>query len=256
MSVSKVWRVFVFGLLGVAAARCGDSPAGPSPATQALPQVGETANYILRASAGDAIDAAWQERYHAWATATLGVRPARQITYNKYLSRAHMQSVAGVGNTNAYADPNAYAIHTIWPFDNHEVVHLFTSGWGRPVALVNEGMAVAFQIDPARDLTPRWSGTPLHDLARDFRRQGRLVPLAGLTETASWRTQDPNVVYPESGSFVRWLIDAHGLDRLRDLYARASAPTESDAVIRASFAAVYGQSLDTLEQAWLAFLMQ
>jgi hypothetical protein len=255
MSTSLVWRVLVFGLLAAAAAHCGDSPTSPSPTTQALPQIGETANYILRASAGDAIDSAWQERYHAWATATLGVTPPTKITYNKYTSRAHMQSVVGVGNTNAYADPNAYAIHTIWSIDNHEVVHLFTSAWGNHVALVNEGLAVAFQIDPARDLTPRWSGTPLHDLTRQFRQQGRFVPLAGLAETASWRTQDPNVAYPESGSFMRWLIDEYGLDRVRALYARAAGPNEAAAGVRASFAAVYGQSLETLEQAWLAFLM-
>jgi hypothetical protein len=34
---------------------------------------------------------------------------------------------------------------------------LLTSSWGSPVALINEGMTVAFQIDPARGLIPRWS---------------------------------------------------------------------------------------------------
>jgi hypothetical protein len=254
MFTSLAPRVISLGLLAMAAARCGDSPTGPSPAAQTLPLIGESANYILRASAGDSIDSAWQEAYHAWATAALGVTPPRKITYNKYTSRAHMQSIVGVGNTNAYADRNTYAIHTIWPIDNHEVVHLFTSSWGDPVALVNEGMAVAFQVDPTRDLTPRWSGTPLHDLARQFRQQGRFVPLARLTETASWRTQDSNVAYPESGSFMRWLIDEYGLDRLRALYARAAGPNEAAAGVRASFAAVYEQSLDALEQAWVASL--
>jgi hypothetical protein len=184
----------------------------------------------------------------------LGVTSLRKITYNKYTSRAHMQAVVGVGNTNAYADRNAYAIHTLWPTDNHEVVHLFTSTWGDPVALVNEGVAVAFQIDPSRDLTPRWSGSALHDLARQFRQQGRLVPLARLAETASFRAEDSNVTYPEAGSFMRWLIDEYGLDRVRALYARATGPNEGAAGVRASFAAVYGRSLDDLESAWQAML--
>ena len=191
----------------------------------------------MRASDGDTINTEWQERYHAWATATLNVTPRQKILYNRYTSRAHMQAVIGVGNTNAFADPGSYAIHTIWPIDNHEVVHLFTSTWGSPVALVNEGMAVAFQIDPARDLVPRWSGTPLHDLTRQFRQQGRFVPLAGLTETAAWRNQDPNVAYPESGSFMRWLIDEHALDRIRALNARAAGPNEGAAGVRAAFQA-------------------
>jgi hypothetical protein len=259
MSTSLVRRVIPLGLLAVAAARCGGSPTGPSstgssPTAQSLPLFAETANYIFRASDGDTIDTAWQERYHVWATAALGVTERQKIAYNKYTSRAHMQSVIGVGNTNAWADPAAYAVHTIWPIDNHEVVHLLTSGWGSPVALINEGMAVAFQIDPARDLTPRWSGVPLHELTRQFRQQGRFVPLAGLTETSSWRSQDPNVVYPESGSFMRWLIDEYGLDRIRALYARAAGPNEPAAGVRAGFAAVYGQTLDELERAWLAFV--
>ena len=254
MTTSPARRGAAVWLLALATIRCSDSPTGPSPAAEMLPQVGETPNYVLRASEGDSINASWQETYHAWVTATLGVAPSRKITYNKYTSRAHMQSVNGVGNTNAYADRHAYAIHTIWPTDNHEVVHLFTSEWGDPVALVNEGVAVAFQIDPARDLTPRWSGTPLHDLARQFRQQGRLVPLAQLTESASWRSGDPNVAYPQSGSFMRWLIDEYGLDRLRALYARAAGPNEAAVGVRASFAAVYAQSLDDLERSWLAFL--
>jgi hypothetical protein len=218
--------------------------------------ISETPNYILRASGGDTINATWQEAYHTWATTTLAVTPTRKITYNKYTSRSHMQTVVGVGNTNAYADRNAYAIHTIWPIDNHEVVHLFTSTWGDPVALVNEGVAVAFQVDPSRDLTPRWSGTALHDLVRQFRQQGRLVPLATLVETASWRSQDSNVAYPESGSFMRWLIDSYGLDHVRALYARASGPNEPAAGVRASFAAVYNRSVDELEAAWLAAVTQ
>ena len=256
MHSSLVRRAISLGLLAMVAARCGgsSSPTGPSSTAQTLPPAGESANYIFRAAEGDTVNPAWQERYHEWLTATLGVTPRQRITFNKYTSRGHMQSVIGVGNTNAWADPSAYAIHTIWPIDNHEVVHLLTSAWGSPGALINEGMAVAFQIDPARDLIPRWSGTPLHDLTRQFRQQGRFVPLAGLTETSSFRSHDSNVTYPESGSFMRWLIDEHGLDRVRALYTRVAGPNDSAANVRAAFAAVYGGSLDDLEQSWLAFL--
>jgi len=233
----------------------GDSPGSPtSPSSaQSLPVFAETEHYVIRAAAGDTIEPAWQERYHAWATSALGISP-RRITVNKYQSRTHMQQVVGVGNTNAYADRNAWAIHTIWPIDNHEVVHLFTSTWGDPVALINEGMAVAHQIDPGRDLVPRWSGTPLHTLARQFRSEGRLVPLSGIIETAGWRAHDSNVEYPQAGSFVRWLIDTYGLDRMRALYGRSAGVNEAASGVRATFAAVYGVSLDEAEQAWLMML--
>jgi hypothetical protein len=55
---------------------------------------------------------------------------------------------------------------------------------------------------------------------------------------------------------MRWLIDEHGLDRVRALYTRLGGPNDSAANVRAAFAAVYGRSLDDLEQAWIAFLTQ
>lgn len=248
--------VLLIMLAATTVVACSGSPTSPtSPAGgggPALAVISETSHYVFRASPGDTIDTNWQERYHAWATATLGVTNARRITYNKYTSRSHMQAVIGVGNTNGFADRTTFTIHTLWPIDNHEVVHLFTSDWGDPVALVNEGLAVAFQIDPGRDMTPRWSGTPLHDLMRSFRQQSRAVSLARLVDTASWRAEDPNVTYPESGSFMRWLIDTYGLDRVRGLYARAAGPNEAATGVRASFAAIYGRTVEELEQEWLA----
>ena len=56
----------------------------------------------------------------------------RRITYNKYFHRAHMGEVSGVSNTNVYADAASFAIHTIWPRDNHEVVHLYVVGLRQP----------------------------------------------------------------------------------------------------------------------------
>lgn len=41
-------------------------------------------------------------------------------------------------------------LHTIWPFDNHEVVPVLTAPIGRPSDFFNEGIAVSFQTDPAR----------------------------------------------------------------------------------------------------------
>ena len=106
-------------LLAVATSSCGGSPTGPSPTggsstAQSLPLVGETANYTFRAAAGDTVNTSWQESYHAWLETALGERARQKIVFNKYTSRSHMQSVIGVGNTNAYADPAAYAIHRAW----------------------------------------------------------------------------------------------------------------------------------------------
>ena len=144
--------------LACGASACG-SPASPSSAEgMALGRVIETASFEFRFAASDSVDVAWQEAYHAWAIAALGIPAPRRIRYYKYLSRAHMGTHTGNSNTNAFANPDLFEIHTIWRFDNHEVVHLYSSVWGHPVALWTEGLAVAFQTDPpAGDFVARWN---------------------------------------------------------------------------------------------------
>ena len=68
---------------------------------------------------------------------TAGISLDRRITYYKYRDRSHMSSVTGQV-TNGWADPPAFAIHTIWPWDNHEVVHVMTALIGRQPDFFNE----------------------------------------------------------------------------------------------------------------------
>ena len=152
-------RMFVVAVVFVAAC---ESPAAPSPFT--MSKRIQTAHFTFQMSANDAVDTEWQEAYHEWAVAALQVTITRPITYNKYLSRVHMGDVTGTYNTNGYAraDESAFEIHTLWSRDNHEVVHLYSSAFGRTVALFSEGLAVAFQINaPAGETVPKWSGTPV-----------------------------------------------------------------------------------------------
>lgn len=232
----------------------GGSPTAPSSSKPVLAESVETAHHTFRFAPGDSVDAQWQEAYHEWAVGVLDVQNIPRVTYNKYTSRAHMGEVIGVSNTNGWADAGPFAIHTIWARDNHEVVHLYTSLFGRPVALFSEGIAVAHQTDPARsDFVPRWSGVPVHDRARQFRAQGTLVPIAQLAETRGFRSFSDAITYPESGSFVRFLIDRHGLAPMKRLFA-ALQPDSSAALVERAVLDSYGATLAALEAQWLEFL--
>jgi len=202
----------------------------------------------------DSVDVDWQEQFHTWAIAQLRVSPPRRIVYNKYMSRSHMGDLTGQYSTNAYADPATYTIHTIWPTDNHETVHLYASLFGSPAALFGEGIAVAHQTNPARgDFVPKWSGVPVHQRALDFHRTAALVPLARLLQTSDFRTIDPNIAYPESGSWVRYLIDVYGLDRMKQFFG-SSTPADSGDTVRRAFQTIYGRSIESIELDWLAFI--
>jgi len=162
--------------------------------------------------------------------------------------------VMGAFNTNAYANPVDFALQTIWPYDNHESVHLYTSLFGSPVALLNEGIAVSFQTDPAGDdLVPRWNGRELHQFTRGFRSQGTFVPLDSLLETREFLLVPSGVKYPESGSFVLFLRESRGIDLLKALFALGNE-NDSKETLRRNFSRVYGVPLERIEAEWVALL--
>lgn len=241
--------------LGLAAG-CGGSPTSPSGTWPPHTQSQATAHFDFHYAQGDSVDTAWQEAFHQWATRELQVTVTRRIAYYKYMTPAHMLALHnGPGTVNAWADPDRWTLHTIWPADNHETIHLYASLIGGATSLFNEGLAVAFQVDPVRgDLTPRWNNRHVHDVAMSLRLQGRLPPLGSMLTLDAFRSLDTQVAYPTAGSFVRYLIDAQGgIGPIRTLLAQ-STHADPASVTRAHVEAAWGRSLDALEAAWLAFL--
>jgi hypothetical protein len=178
-----------------------------------------------------------------------------KIDYRKYTSRSDMATRTGVGNTNAYAEPETFTFHTLWPWDNHETVHIYTALVGRPSDFFNEGIAVAFQTDPlAGDFEPRFNGQQVHDAARLYRQTGQLVlPLSRIVTTAGFRgVSDSTLSYREAGSFVAFLIARFGLDRVLQFF-RASTRDDALTVIESRFQQMFGTKLADAEAEWLAF---
>jgi RNA polymerase sigma-70 factor (ECF subfamily) len=231
---------------------CGTS-SPTSPEEVSLGRQILTDSYEFRLSASDHVDATRQDAFHTWATQSLGVTMPRRIIYNKYRNREHLANLTGQ-NVNGFANGNTFEIHTIWPFDNHEVVHLYSSLWGRAVALWSEGFAVAHQTDPLNgNFVPRWSGRALHDHARQFLADDRLIPIGKLLTTADFRGFDPDVTYPESGSFMQYVLGICGLNGVQRLFALGN-PLDDAAAVRDQFEATCGSTVDRVEADWRAML--
>lgn len=248
-------RFVVAGALLAVGAGCGgDTPTGPSAAS--LPLAGETATMRIYHEPNDAVNTAWQETFNAWAIAQLGVQPPRKIEYRKYQSREAMGRYTGNYSTNGFAEPAEWRFHTIWPQDNHEIVHIYTAMIGRPSDFFNEGIAVAFQVDPSRGIfTASFNGQDVHEACRTYLRASQLpLPLANYVTTTAFRSlQDQVLSYRMAGSFVRFLIERHGLPAVQQ-YFRPGSRDEPIGAIRARFAAAMGRSLEDVEADWLAFL--
>lgn len=242
-------------LVGLSVAGCDKNPAAPSPASsQLLTEVTRSAHYTVRTVPGDSVDLAWQEQYFEWVTSALQLGPSPQLEYNKYRDRAHLKAVTG-RETNGFAEPGTARFHTIWPIDNHEGVHvLVVLQIGHPPALFNEGVAVAHSTDPARGiLTPRWSGTDVHTLAKNYDATGRLPAFPSLLRSTGFFDFDTNITYPCAGSFVRYLIDTYGLASFKALLV-GSTFDDSSSTTEARFQSAYGRTLASVWDEWRGWL--
>jgi hypothetical protein len=121
---------------------------------------------------------------------------------------------------------------------------------GHPPALFNEGVAVAHHMDPARGvLTPRWNGTDLDTLARMYDATGRLPALSAVLTSSDFFRFDDTITYPCAGSFVRYLIDTHGL-RAFKAYVASATFADAAGTTETRFVAAYGRSLASVWEEW------
>lgn len=256
MAFARTNRVACVIALTLMAGTCGGSGSPTAPTQAPLPVGAESTSFRYHYGTGDSVDSTWQEAYHAWATARLGVRVPQKIDYYKYRSRQEMGDHTGRYNTNGFADPARFEIHTLWPTDNHEVVHIYTALVGRPSDFFNEGIAVAFQTNPPEGTFESvFNGQLVHEACRQYLQSGMLVlPLDRVVTTSDFRALADDVLsYREAGSFMRFVIDAYGPERTLDFF-RGSTRDDSLTTIKQRFASTIGVSLDAAESAWTSML--
>lgn len=177
----------------------------------------------------------------------LGEAPRGRIRVWLYRSDAEKQALVGAGRTQ-FAKPWRQELHINGhdfphPTFKHELAHVMAgpSGSGPfrvttrlglwPLMGIIEGLAVAADNPVQGDLTlDEWAaGMRRQKLAPDIR---KLVGPEGFYQSA------PARAYTLVGSFLRYLADTHGAEKLRALYAHAD------------FEATYGQPLDALATEW------
>jgi hypothetical protein len=259
---------FVGGLtLTPMLASCGSaSPASPSPQSsptsvspqalaQALPVTQLSANFIYHYSVGDSVDPPHEEAWFTWAVAHLGVNSPQKIEYYKYMSVTQMLQITGMA-ANGWADPPNFSVHTIFPWQGHEVVHVLTALVGRPSDFFNEGIAVSMQVDPyAPDPTlALWNGQPLDGLAASALLQGQLPHLQDMADTTSFRLIPDVEGYPWAGSFVQFLVRTYGMPTTLAFFRGGAGRDESLSVIESRFQQVYGITLGDADIAWRSYL--
>lgn len=182
--------------------------------------------------------------------AKLGKRFPRRITSYVYGTSAQKRLLMGAGQVYI-AKPWLDEIHLNrvgfdHPVIRHELAHVVlgifapaplhipTSACVIPQMALVEGAAEAFEWDTGQLNPHEWSAA-----MRDAKRAPDLRALLG---PSGFYNQGSDTAYTLSGSFVAWVIDTYGIDKLESIYR------EGD------FAGVLGVPLESLVTAWEAYL--
>ncbi len=184
---------------------------------------------------------------HAQISDFLGGSPPGKVHVWWYRSAQEKQALVGAGGTQ-FAKPWRREVHVNeapfpHPVLKHELVHAMAAPFGSAPfgvtatlggllanAGIIEGLAVAAD-DPVDDLT-------LHEWAAGMKQQKLLPDVRQLLAPTGFYAAPASRAYTAAGSFIRWLGQTHGGEKLRALYARGD------------FSNVYGQSLDSLASEW------
>lgn len=188
---------------------------------------------------------------HHQNVAFFGAAPEGRVRVWWYRSAADKQRLVGAANTQ-FAKPWRREIHVNdlgfpHPVIKHELVHAMAAPWGAkpfgvaagffglaPHVGVIEGLAVAAD-DPFDELS-------LHEWAAAMKKKSLLPDVASMMTPQGFYAAPPSRAYATAGSFIRYLADAHGREKLRALYADGD------------FERAYGVPLRTLVDGYQAFL--
>jgi len=167
-------------------------------------------------------------------------------------SRARMKALIGLeGNGKAF--PEHDTMLCVFSGQTkaggaHELMHMISNKrWGtvpfKDRIWLDEGLA-CYAEDKCYIQHKPWR-RDMHIQSKRLSASRRLVPLEQLTGGfTNWTALSTEVSYPQAGSFVRFLYERHGREKLKALW---QAP-------RPEFHRIYGKTLAELEAEWLAVL--
>lgn len=180
----------------------------------------------------------------AWKGRPVGVYlyPSRQVQHRLFGSRGTF-----------VARPWTHEMHLRWdgPGDTalaHELAHLFTAPFGGgPLRLATQdGVLVHLGLVEGIAMAADWppSDQDPHTTAAALRALGKAPDARRLFDPDGFWTQPGGKAYTVMGSFVRWLVDTHGIAAFKEVYRRGH------------WEEVYGRSTDQLIGEWEAWVDQ
>ena len=131
--------------------------------------------------------------------------------------------------------------HSINANDDHEIVHFMTDPIGRPPRALAEGTVFWLHDDI--------DGVTVNEAMKRIIQQDAFPPLRGLLDYNSFMSLDPQISMACAASFIGFLVDQFGPEKLMEYFSAVNGMNSYDAVALAT-KKVYDIPLDELETAW------
>jgi hypothetical protein len=186
-------------------------------------------------SRGDArLDVRRSEAQLARVEAALGQRIAAKVVY--YVHERPEDIAAATGRyAGGLTFPERGQMHTTSSSQEHEIVHVVAHQLGNPGPFFQEGLAVAIGDHG------KWMGQAVDRVAK------KVAPSTSIEALiAGFDAADPREGYAVAGSFVRFLIAAHGLPRVSHFFRAC----QGERTVDAAFAAIFGESMNAAGSRW------
>jgi hypothetical protein len=174
----------------------------------------------------------------------LGVKSDLKISYYFYPDSAAIQEQMSLKGAQ-YISWDDHEIHSIYPNNDHEIIHFITDQYGKAPKAFAEG-CVAY-------LQGGFEGRPVHEVARELLRSDHLPPLNLMLNYGDLVKLDPHMVTPAAASFFGYLAERWGTGNIIDLFSAANG-ANSYPTFATAFEKVYHVDLGEVETEWHAFL--
>jgi hypothetical protein len=124
----------------------------------------------------------------------------------------------------------------------HEDTHLLSLPWGLSIYLFCEGLA--------QYMEGNFMGNDLHLVTKKLSQENKLYPIKWLCNNNNWKTIKPTVIYPQVGSFVKFLKDNYGKDKFKKVY-KSTSRNYDIAKNLLKIENIYSKNINTLEKEWI-----
>lgn len=154
--------------------------------------------------------------------------------------------------TNNKVKTKKFEIHVLYDIKRkfigeHEDTHLLSLPLGLSIYLFNEGFA--------QFMEGKLFGKDINILSKRLMKKNKLYPLKWLIDNKNWDKVKKGIVYPQTGSFVRYLINTYGLGKFKKVYKKLSRNKTVQKNIKI-IETIYSKSIKELETNWKKYLNQ